>query len=94
MGPLLKRLRGFLQFAGDIHIVSGRDVKAFPLTYPVAQFKGFLKVLGRKAGFDEKAFWGRNLTAYVRFGSKQTADNYLRGDRFDKIEIDKREEST
>lgn len=46
------------------------------------------KALAR-GGFDEKADWGRHLTPFVRFGSKATSDQHLKGDRFDKIEVEK-----
>lgn len=41
-----------------------------------------------KAGFDEKGPLAVQLEHYVRFGSKATADKYLRGDKFDRIEIE------
>jgi hypothetical protein len=40
------------------------------------------------AGFETRQDWDWNLSAYVRFGSKAAADQYLRGDKFDKIEAD------
>lgn len=46
------------------------------------------QVLG-KAGFDATIDWSYHLLPYARFGSKEIADRFARGDKFDKIEITK-----
>ena len=43
----------------------------------------------KRGGYDTNADWSRHLSDYVRFGRVSLAEKYLRGDKFDKIEVEK-----